>query len=379
MTMADESVAVLTSVLFLLSIFHQDAPSGPGMSNRQKAGYFGPVHQVRTETKTLSRKLYHESSNGQRALVEDTTAQFGNGGFLTKEEEFDENGRLVSDASSDREAEDGQFRSAYKYDENRRLSEEDHFNRDGSSAGKTQYFYDSGGKKTEELFYTATGVLSSKARYDEHQNTTDVEWFGPDGSIVRKQSIVHSYRREGNTLEDSDTPLQPKSGLPMRVVSPQNDEFPQMATESPQQFKIVHTYNDSGQLVKEFDGAMEKNYDSKGRLSVEVFGNTRTTYSYDDQGNIAEMLVVEPPGPYSLSGGNGRYVYKYDSYGNEKERIVYKRDGSVSMHYLYTYEYDSHNNWTKRVQNEKVFNFREDIKPSTLEILTAEYRTISYH
>jgi len=94
---------------------------------------------------------------------------------------------------------------------------------------------------------------------------------------------------------------------------------------------------------------------------------------------MTEMLVAEPPGPYSISGGHGRYVYKYDSHGNVKEQILYNRDESVSMHYLYTYEYDSHNNWTKRVEEEKVFKFRKDITPSTLEILTVEYRAISYY
>lgn len=133
-------------------------------------------------------------------------------------------------------------------------------------------------------------------------------------------------------------------------------------------------------MIKEVVDGWEKTYDSRGRLSVEVFGDTRTTYSYDEQDHITEMLVTEPPGTLlSLSGGHVRSVYKYDSHGNEKERILYKDDGSVSIHYLFTYEYDSHNNWTKRVEEEKVFNFREDIKPSTLEILSAEYRTISYH
>ena len=36
------------------------------------------------------------------------------------------------------------------------------------------------------------------------------------------------------------------------------------------------------------------------------------------------------------------------------------------MRYLYTDKYDSHDNWTKRVEDEKVFDVREDIKPSIL-------------
>ena len=89
-------------------------------------------------------------------------------GFLAAEEEFDENGRLVIAASSERERDQGPFRSVYHYDANGRLSEEYHFNRDGSPAGRKHYVYDSAEKKTEELFYAASGVLLSRARYDEN-------------------------------------------------------------------------------------------------------------------------------------------------------------------------------------------------------------------
>lgn len=355
-------LAILTVALCLFSTLPQDMPPNSAQSDRQKAGYLGPVRKVSTETETLSRKLYRISGNGRKELIEDTTSRFGNGRFLTAEEEFDENGRLVADESSEREGEQGPFRSVYHYGANGRLSLEDHFNRDGSPAGRTHYVYDSDGKRSEELFYTASGELLSRARYDEHQNVTDIESFRPDGSIVQKRSIVHSYRREGNTLEDS------------------YNESPESVGIAPRHFKTVYTYSDSGQLIKEVADGTEKTYDSRGRLSVEVFGDTRTTYSYDEQDRITEMLVTEPPGTLlSISGGHARCVYKYDSHGNEKERILYKDDGSVSIHYLFTYEYDSHNNWTKRVEEEKVFNFREDIKPSTLEILSAEYRAISYH
>jgi hypothetical protein len=327
---------------------------------------------VSTEAETLSRKLYRESSNGQKELIEDTTSQFGNRRFLTAEKEFDENGRLVGDASSDREMEQGPFRILYHYDANGRLSEEDQFNRDGSPAGRKQYVYDSTGKKSEELFYTASAVLLTRARYDEHQNITDIESFGPDGSIVQKHTIAHSYRREGDTLEDSYAPPPQPTSEMRRVVS-------QPAPNVPQQLKAFYIYNDSGQLIKENVAGMEKTYDSKGRVSEELFGKTRITYHYDEEGHETERLVDEPSGEYSLSGGNARYVSKYDSHGNEKERTVFKRVGSVSMRYDYTYEYDSHGNWTKRVEDERVFNSREDIKPSTLEILSAEYRAISYH
>jgi len=336
MTMLNEILAALTPALFLLSIVKQDMPPNSRPSDRQKAGYLGPVHKVSTETEVLSRKLYRESSNGQKELIEDTTSHFGNRRFLNAEQEFDENGKLVADASSDREGEQGPFRILYRYNANGRLSDEDHFNRDGTPVGKNHYVYDSAGKKSEELFYAASGVLLSRALYDEHQNLTDLESFGPDGSVVQ-------------------------------------------VPNAPQQFKPLYTYDDSGQLIKENIAGMEKTYDSKGRISEELFGKTRITYSYDEQGRETERLVDEPSGEYSLSGGNARYVRKYDSHGNEKEQIVFKRDGGVSMRYEYTYEYDSHGNWTKRVEDEKVFNFREDIKPSTLEILSAKYRTISYH
>jgi len=376
--MLHKQSAFLTSALCLLSSTLHDMPPNSSQFDRHKAGYLGPVRKVRAETEILSRKLYRESGDGQRELVEDTTADFGNSRFLTAEQEFDQSGKLVADASSDREDDQEPFRSVYSYDGNGRLSREDYFNRDGSPAGRKQYAYDSAGKKIEELFYTEKGVLQSKVQYDDHQNVIDVESYGLDGSTLQKQSIIHSYRCEGNTLEDSYTPPQPTSGLYLRVVNPKNGESADAQSAS-QQFRVVYTYNDSGQLIKEIAAGTEKTYDPKGRLSEEVFGNTRTAYSYDEKGHISEMLVNEPQEGYSLSGGNARYVYSYDSYGNEKERTVYRRDGSISMHYEYTYEYDAHGNWTKRIEGEKVFDFREDIKPSTLEILTAEYRTISYY
>jgi len=39
-----------------------------------------------------------------------------------------------------------------------------------------------------------------------------------------------------------------------------------------------------------FSRRWRRTYDSKGRLSVEVFGNTRTTSFYDEQDRITETL-----------------------------------------------------------------------------------------
>jgi hypothetical protein len=224
-------------------------PQNPVQSDREKAGYAGPVRKASTETETLSRKLYRESGGGQRELVEDTTTAFGSGRFFAAEQEFDQSGRLIADANSDREADEEPFRSAYNYDANGRLSLKELFNRDGSPAGREEYVYNAGRMKIEELLYAASGVLQSTIRYDEHQNITDIESYGPSGAIVQKQSIDRSYRREGNTLEDSYTPPRPTSGMYLRAVSPRNEEAE--PPRVPQQFKVVYTYNDSGQVIKE--------------------------------------------------------------------------------------------------------------------------------
>lgn len=320
--MAREILAVLSSALFLLSIFQQHMTPSALPSDRQKAGYLGPVHKVTTETATLSRKLYRESD-----LIEDTTGQFENGRFLAAEEEFDENGRLVADASSEREMEQEPFRSVYHYDASRRLTEESHFKRDGSPAGRKLYVYDSAGKKVEELFYSENGVPLSRLQYDDHQNVTHIESFGPDGSTIEKQSIVHSYRREGNTLEDSYTLPQPTSGMYLVAASPKSGDPSETAPLAPQQVKNLYTYNESGQVIKEFVGGYETSYDSKGRVTWkfinslqndEKFGDVRTTHFYDEQGRVAETLVHGPTGADSVFGGSARYVYKYDSHGMKR-------------------------------------------------------------
>jgi hypothetical protein len=123
--MTQQIIGLLTISLFLFSMFHQDMPSKSLESARQKAGYSGPVRKVSMETENVSRKFYRETSNGERELIEDSTAQFGNGRFLMAEEEFDENGRLMADGRSERELEGEPFRRVYNYGKNGRLYEED--------------------------------------------------------------------------------------------------------------------------------------------------------------------------------------------------------------------------------------------------------------
>ena len=347
--MGRESLTILSLALLLLSISQEYMTASTPTSDRQKAGYLGPVHKAITENETLSRKLYRESK-----LVEDTTGQFGNGRYLEAEEEFDESGRLIADSSSDREMDQEPFRHMYHYDGTGRLSEEIHFNRDGSPAGKKQYVYDSAGRKAEELSYDVNGELFSRLQYDGQQNLTRMDSFRPDGSLIEKQSIVHSYHREGNILVDS------------------------YSTANLGLVKDLYAYNEAGQLMKKSVGGYETSYDANGRATEEKLGDIQTTHSYDEQGRLTETLVHDSSAVEPVFGRSMRSVFKYDSRGNELERTVYRGDGSVLMHYDWTYEYDSHGNWTKRIEEEKVFNAREDFKPSTLQILSAVYRTIFY-
>jgi hypothetical protein len=344
--MTARALIILSGSVFLFSSLVQESASNSNspQSERQKRQYFGPVRKASTVSEIVSRILYRETTTHQRAVLDDTTAQFNSGGgFLAEEVEFDETGRLVSDADSDRDAEQEPFRSKYTYDANGRLSEEVQFDRDGSPAGKNQYVYDSDGHKKEELSYNSYGVLFSRERYDEHENVTDVEMLAPDGSIVRKESTAHTYRSNGHTLEDLYTPSSLPPGSYWQVAGPKSQSSDTSAITAPQ-LKTVYTYDDSGKLVKEVSEGREKNFDSGGRLTLELFGNARTTYSYDEHGRVAEMKVVEPAGELSISGGHGRYVYKYDFYGNPKETTIYNRDENVSQHYAYSYEYDSYGN-----------------------------------
>ena len=74
-----------------------------------------------------------------------------------------------------------------------------------------------------------------------------------------------------------------------------------------------------------------------------------------------------------------RSAFDYDAMGNTKEQVVYDRNGNISQQYVYSYEYDARGNCTKRIENEKVVNARTDLRSSVLELVTAQYRTISYY
>jgi hypothetical protein len=235
--MSSQRLIFLSAAFFLFSILGQSPAVNPSaaQSDRQKRNYLGPVRKASVETQTVSRKLYRVNTAGTNDLLEDITEEFNNGRFLAEEDEFDENGRLVADASTDREVEQEPFRRVYKYDSKGLVSEEILYKQDGLLAGINHYVYDSTGNKVEELCSNAKGSLSSRVRYDEHQNPTEFESFGPDGSIVRKQAAIHTYKREGNTLEDAYRyePALPTSGGLMFVGGPKSDQPPQSPSSGP--------------------------------------------------------------------------------------------------------------------------------------------------
>ena len=379
--MIRKQFAILAAGVLFMAAPKQDSSTHETQSDRQKAGYSGLVRKVITQGETIQRKEYFPSKGASPERVEDTSGDFGRGHSAADgdEEEFDEKGRLIADASSDREMDQGPFRCVYKYDENGRLSEEIQTNRDHSPAGRMVYLYGVNGKKAEEIYYGRTGSLAIRIQFDDHGNETHLEAFGPDGSITRNETFIRSYRRDGNSLEESYVLPKPKPGEGMQLVRIGDKEAMETPPEAARTVKNRYSYTDSGQLVKEEKDGWEKTYDSQGRVSTEVFGPMRTHYSYDERGREKEVVTDVEPGAFSPTAEYNRTVLEYDSHGNETERTIYNRQGDVWMHYVYSYEYDARGNWTKRVETEKVFNGRQGGTPSILEIVSAEYRTISYY
>jgi len=372
--------SLLACVLLLIPLFQSlQADPDSQKTDRERRGYLGPVRKASTQGQTLSRRLYRESPDGKRKLVEDTTNQFGGKERQSDDDfdEFDEHGRLVADADFDRAMDQEPFRLAYHYGADGRLATVDHFNESGEPTGRTEYFYGPDGKRTEQLNYSPEGVLRFKTRYDDYGNVIENLSFTADGSVAHRESTAHTYHRVGNTLEDSYA-LPERSGGLIILPGPGTAESATTQAAGPRIAKNVYTYSDSGRLLKRDLGGMEETYDENGRRLSFSLGPVLTTYSYDDQGHMIEQRVSEPTGPMLLSGGVHRSVFKYDAHGNETERNVYGPDGRLMLQYTWHYDYDSYGNWIKCVEKEEVFNSHKDLPDAVLQIVTTRHRTISY-
>ena len=122
--------------------------------------------------------------------------------------------------------------------------------------------------------------------------------------------------------------------------------------------KYIYTYDDKGNIIE------EATYNADGSL------DGKDIYIYDVRGNKTEWASYNADGSLGL-----KYIYIYDDKGNLMELALYNDDRSVDLKHIYTYEYDKFGNWIKQTTSKEVSKFGK-VYPEPRYVTI---RTITYY
>jgi hypothetical protein len=171
-------------------------------TDREKNGFRGPVHNVRTEGELLPSKSYRVNPGGLELLEVFHSDHYGQRN-LYELFVFDESGRLLEEASVENFTDQESFRFVYTYDEAGRIIQRDEYDQSGSAVGKTIYTYDSKGRKVEKTYFSATGNGTRHTKFDKRENPVEMTWYGPDGEVISKDIWDYGYNFSDARIEET--------------------------------------------------------------------------------------------------------------------------------------------------------------------------------
>jgi len=199
------------------------------------------------------------------------------------------------------------------------------------------------GVKGSEFCYAAPGAVNQLTRYDESGEAVDVEFFDPEGTVVRRVRMTRDPH--GRVLvEEAQTPS------PIQL-----DRQPGM---SDAQFEAMR------HILTSAAGSMQTTYeyDADGRPLTRVrktgqLGETRTAYRYDERGNPIEESEVRVERGMSV----------------HEDGVPHMEADTRRVHDVrFAYVYDGGANWTEKVVSAR-YAADDEFRPTN-----AEWRTIDY-
>jgi len=346
-------------------------------------GLAGNVQSVETHVATMSTKSYKLGSGGREELEDfhpdDSLA-------LTEFLKFDAKGKLLEDIDAERAMDQESYRYIYVYNQLGLLVERAGFREDGSPDEKAAYVYDPEGKKIEEFYYSNVGRLISKMGFDERENVASVESYGEDGQISHKEIHRYEYIRRGNILEQIYYPPERPGGIGLILLRAPETEKPTEVT-LPVRYRTVFISDDLGRMREEChydtDGSLheKKTFDQNGILTNREWrlGDwTVTTTKYDAQGRELESHTIAKQGFLSRIAIDHVSVSSYDEHGNVIEMITTGPDGSLLRRTVNVYEYDAQGNWINKTETELNNTWQTEPFPAAWETVRRYHRTISY-
>jgi hypothetical protein len=361
-------------------------------TDREKNGFKGPVHTVRTEIEVSPSRAYRVNPGGLE-LLEIFTSEYDGQRNLYELFTFDESGRLLEEASSERSLiEQESFRFVYTYDDAGRIARRDEYDQAGSADGKTLYSYDSEGRKVEETYYSAKGNGTRHTKYDQRGNAVEMICYGPDEEITSKNTWESSYNISGNRVEVITIykmePAQLTPGtdyyVPYLGWSEEQPVGQSHNSQIPQKYRRVTISDDAGNVVEEIDydtdgSVFEREvFNITGQVIERYFARAREVFTYNDQGQLIESIRTGPTNEFCANPIIGKYTYRYDLRGKMIECVALDSDGLLDSKETYEYEYDSFDNWVTKIETHLNNKWRTDPEQIAFEWRHIYYRTITY-
>jgi len=372
------------SLSLALAICAQEMRTSP-----KEHGLAGNVQSVETTVIDTSTKSYKLRPDGREELED-----FGNSSddspgspVVSEALRFDAQGKLVEDIDLERSYEQESYRYVYSYNSRGLLVEKAGHRENGSFYERSTYSYGPRDEKIEQLYYSASGQVASRHKFDEHQNIVSIEWYGDDGQIRQKESHRYKYLSNGNTLEQVYYPPERQSGVGIIRVPLAAAAEKSVMERTPTRYRTVFVRDDAGQLRKESryyaDGSLleKKIFDQKGILrSTEwrLGDAVVTTTIYDDQGRETESHTIAKEGFGSPKPVDHHTVCTYDEHGNQTKILTSGPDESLIQETTNVFEYDNHGNWISKTETVLNNIWQEQPFPAAFETIRQFHRAISY-
>lgn len=200
------------------------------------------------------------------------------------------------------------------------------------------YQYDNNGRETKKVWYNSRGNVY-QTYISKYADGNMSEYLVFNGNDVLLDSTVYVYADN--------------------LLSTENHFLSDTAVECT--FYYTFKYNNNGKLLskQKVDGSQiffvdQYAYDGKNRISEEkkYDNNGEFTigylYTYDDQDLIVVRKSMNEQGVQRR-----RTTYSYDQYGNLVEEIWYDKETTFILREVsYTYTYDDKGNWISRITYE---------------------------
>jgi antitoxin component YwqK of YwqJK toxin-antitoxin module len=384
------TLPVMSEIAWLQNSYHFARPQTM-RNQRADYGLIGSVQLVKTTLSEVSTKSYKLHPSGREVWEDFGNPSAGSPGdpSLWNVLKFDVNGRLIESIDVERSLiEQKPYRYVYAYDATGRLAKKISYREDGSSDLNITYRYASTDKKIEALFCSEDGRVQSRAKFDERENMIVREFYSEDGSLMDEEHHRYEYSTKGEVLEQMYYPPSRRvaGGGFFSPVLGFTAEKPTVIP-APLGWRTVYVHDNSGRVREEHrydvDGSPfeTKIFDENGVVRKKEWrlgSSTSTTTLLDEAGRELQIHTLAKKGAGSPRDFDDLTIFSYDGQGNMAEMVTKGPDGAMVHRISNVYRYDDLGNWIEKTETELDNTWKTEPFPAAFETVRIFHRNFSY-